>query len=143
MCLSFFPTSFTRLGRDFGKIEDAKETLQTLKRVQPDISIQWINGTLPFASPETLANVWSATNDQDKVLVELNQEGVNSISYAPGPYSQRAEQGVIRFVDGAIIALDPRKTNSRHFEMNALIDKVVAQWEPYVDPGIVRKVRGR
>jgi TolB-like protein/tetratricopeptide (TPR) repeat protein len=37
-----------------GKIEDAKETLQTLKRVQPDISIQWINETLPFASPETL-----------------------------------------------------------------------------------------
>ena len=48
---------------------------------------------------ETLAQVWSATNDQDKVLVERNQEGVNSIGYAPGPYSQHAEQGVIRFVE--------------------------------------------
>ena len=47
------------------------------------------------------------------------------------------------FVDGAIIALDPRKANSRHFEMNALIDKVIAQWEPYLDPGILRKNRGR
>ncbi len=47
------------------------------------------------------------------------------------------------FIDGAIIAMDARKTNSRHFEMNALIDKVVAQWEPYVDSGIVRKNRGR
>jgi hypothetical protein len=47
------------------------------------------------------------------------------------------------FVDGAIIALDPRKANARHFEMNALIDKTVALWEPYVDPGILRKNRGR
>jgi len=46
-------------------------------------------------------------------------------------------------IDAAIIAMDPRKANSRHFEMNALIDKVVAQWEPYVDPSIVRKNRGR
>jgi hypothetical protein len=47
------------------------------------------------------------------------------------------------FIDGAIIAMDSRKTNSRHFEMNALIEKVVAQWEPYVDPGSVRRNRGR
>ena len=47
------------------------------------------------------------------------------------------------FLDGAIIAMDPRKANSRHFEMNALVDKVAAQWEPYVDPSIVRKTRGR
>jgi len=47
------------------------------------------------------------------------------------------------FIDGAIIAMDPRKTNSRHFEMNALIDKVVEQWEPYVDASAVRKNRGR
>ena len=48
---------------------------------------------------KTLVHVWSATNDQDKALVERNQEGVNSIGYLPGPYSQHAEQGVIRFVD--------------------------------------------
>ena len=49
--------------------------------------------------PEALVSVWSATNDQDKVLVERNQEGVNSVGYTPGPYSQQAEQGVIRFVE--------------------------------------------
>ena len=49
--------------------------------------------------PEALVSVWSATNDQDKVLVERNQEGVNSVGYTPGPYSQHAEQGVIRFVE--------------------------------------------
>jgi len=48
---------------------------------------------------EALVRVWSTTNDQDKVLVERNQEGVNSIGYTPGPYSQHAEQGVIRFVE--------------------------------------------
>ena len=48
---------------------------------------------------ETLVRVWSTTNDQDKVLVERNQEGVNSVGYTPGPYSQHAEQGVIRFVE--------------------------------------------
>jgi adenylate cyclase len=37
-----------------GKIEEAKETLQSLKRLQPDISIQWIRETLPFANPEAL-----------------------------------------------------------------------------------------
>jgi len=48
---------------------------------------------------EALARVWSTTNDEDKVLVERNQEGVNSIGFAPGPYSQQAERGVIRFVE--------------------------------------------
>ena len=48
---------------------------------------------------QSLVEVWSATNDQDKELVERNQEGVNSAGYVPGPYSQRAEQGVIRFVE--------------------------------------------
>ena len=70
----------------------------------------------------------------------------------PGSPSERIESAwaatqrslaALGFIDGAIIAMDPRKTNSRHFEMNALIDKVVAQWEPYVDPNIVRKNRGR
>ena len=48
---------------------------------------------------KSLTQVWDATNDQDKVLVERNQEGVNSAGYVPGPYSRHAEQGVIRFVE--------------------------------------------
>ena len=47
------------------------------------------------------------------------------------------------WVDSAIIGLDPRKANARHFEMNALIDTLVAQWEPYVDLSQLRKNRGR
>ena len=47
------------------------------------------------------------------------------------------------WLDSAIVSLDPRKANARHFEMNALIDTLVAQWEPYVDPSLLRKNRGR
>ena len=47
------------------------------------------------------------------------------------------------WLDSAIVSLDPRKANARHFEMNALIDTLVAQWEPYVDPSLLRKSRGR
>ncbi len=48
---------------------------------------------------ERLTHVWNATNDQDKMLAERNQQGINSIGYEPGPYSQTFEFGVINFVD--------------------------------------------
>jgi len=46
-----------------------------------------------------LIKVWDETNKQDGVLVERNQEGVNSTGYRSGPYSQEAELGVIAFVE--------------------------------------------
>ncbi len=46
-----------------------------------------------------LTEVWNATNDQDKALVERNQEGVRSVGYRPGPYSPTLEAGVNKFVD--------------------------------------------
>src|SRR5579875_3252270 len=46
-----------------------------------------------------LVRIWDETNSQDRILVERNQEGVNSIAYQPGPYSQESESGVIRFVE--------------------------------------------
>jgi Rieske 2Fe-2S family protein len=48
---------------------------------------------------QNLIKVWSVTNEQDRDLVERNQEGVNSIGYRPGPYSQRSERSVIKFTD--------------------------------------------
>ena len=48
---------------------------------------------------ENLIKVWAVTNEQDRDLVERNQEGVNSIGYRPGPYSQRSERSVIKFSD--------------------------------------------
>jgi len=46
-----------------------------------------------------LTEVWEATNDEDRRVVEENQAGINSPAYEPGPYSVRQESGVIQFVD--------------------------------------------
>lgn len=48
---------------------------------------------------ETLTEVWVATNDQDRRIVEENQRGVCSPAFEPGPYNARHESGVIQFVD--------------------------------------------
>jgi Rieske 2Fe-2S family protein len=48
---------------------------------------------------ERLIEVWTATNEQDRALAENNQQGVKSIAYTPGPYSQVTEQLVLRLID--------------------------------------------
>lgn len=48
---------------------------------------------------DRLAELWTVTNIQDRDLVELNQRGVNSRGYTPGPYSPDREAYVLRFVD--------------------------------------------
>jgi glycine betaine catabolism A len=49
--------------------------------------------------PKELSQLWDMTNLQDRDLVELNQRGVNSAGYRPGPYSSEAEVLVLRLVD--------------------------------------------
>jgi glycine betaine catabolism A len=44
-----------------------------------------------------LIKLWDATNLEDRDLCELNQRGVNSPAYTPGPYSEIAESLVERF----------------------------------------------
>lgn len=48
---------------------------------------------------QNLIRVWSTTNAEDAALVRRNQLGVNSVGYAPGPYSPALEAGVIKFVE--------------------------------------------
>nr|WP_232924714.1 aromatic ring-hydroxylating dioxygenase subunit alpha [Pseudomonas cichorii] len=48
---------------------------------------------------DRLTKVWLATNDQDRMLVEGAQVGVNSPAYEPGPFSSVAENGVCQFDD--------------------------------------------
>lgn len=47
----------------------------------------------------TLTHVWNATNDQDRMLAENNQLGINTPGYRPGPYSAESEGGVMAFID--------------------------------------------
>lgn len=46
-----------------------------------------------------LTEVWIATNDEDRQVVEENQKGILSPAYEPGPYSPAQESGVIQFID--------------------------------------------
>ena len=46
-----------------------------------------------------LTEVWIATNDEDRTIVEGNQQGIDSPAYTPGPYSPAMEDGVEQFVD--------------------------------------------
>ncbi len=44
-----------------------------------------------------LIEPWTSTNLQDRALSENNQRGVNGRGYIPGPYSESAEDFLIRF----------------------------------------------
>lgn len=55
-----------------------------------------------------LTEVWLATNDEDRRVVEENQAGINSPAYEPGPYSQKQESGVIQFIDWYLATLSRR-----------------------------------
>ena len=57
-----------------------------------------------------LTEVWIATNDEDRQVVEQNQLGINSPAYRPGPYSGLQESGVIQFVDWYCDTLQSRLT---------------------------------
>jgi stachydrine N-demethylase len=46
-----------------------------------------------------LTEVWVATNDEDREVVENNQRGILSPAYEPGPYSATHEGGLIQFTD--------------------------------------------
>jgi glycine betaine catabolism A len=46
---------------------------------------------------DSLIELWTTTNLQDRELAENNQRGVNGLGYVPGPYSQDAEDLLIRF----------------------------------------------
>lgn len=46
-----------------------------------------------------LTEVWLATNDADRRIVEGNQNGIKSPAYEPGLYSSSHEDGVIQFID--------------------------------------------
>ena len=48
---------------------------------------------------KNLTTVWEHTNDEDRRVVEHNQQGICSPAYQPGPYSPKHEDGVIQFVN--------------------------------------------
>jgi Rieske 2Fe-2S family protein len=72
----------------------ATETEVTTTWLVPSDAVEGVDYDLT-----ELTEVWTATNDEDRQVVEENQAGILSPAYEPGPYSTVQEEGVIQFVD--------------------------------------------
>jgi Rieske 2Fe-2S family protein len=55
-----------------------------------------------------LTEVWVATNDQDRRIVEGNQNGILSPAFEPGPYSKVHEGGALQFIEWYTGLIGPR-----------------------------------
>lgn len=58
---------------------------------------------------ERLTWLWKVTSEEDKLIIEKNQAGVNSRFYEPGPYSQM-ESNPRRFTERVLRALVRNET---------------------------------
>ncbi|MCE7026815.1 aromatic ring-hydroxylating oxygenase subunit alpha [Jiella avicenniae] len=70
------------------------ETLVTCKWLVHQDAVEGVDYDV-----ERLTALWNVTNLQDRDLVEMNQRGVHSLGYTPGPYCEEGESYVQRFVD--------------------------------------------
>ncbi len=108
MLLYHYPTTWNHLLRDHALSFQVtpigpQETRVTTKWLVHKDAVEGVDYDL-----STLTEVWNATNDQDRLLVEQNQLGVNCPAYEPGPYSPIHENGVSQFVDWYCAALSHR-----------------------------------
>ncbi len=71
-----------------------KQTLVTTNWLVNAEAVEGVDYSL-----DELTEVWLATNDQDRRIVEENQRGVASPAFEPGPYNAVHEGGVIQFLD--------------------------------------------
>ena len=72
----------------------ARETVVTSKWLVHKDAVEGVDYRL-----DELVGLWTATNRQDRDLVENNQRGVDGAGYRPGPYSEEAEALCARFTD--------------------------------------------
>ena len=57
---------------------------------------------------DRLSEVWLATNNADRRIIQNNAAGILSPAYKPGPYSVEQESGVIQFVDWYVSTMEKR-----------------------------------
>ncbi|HEY9536841.1 MAG TPA: aromatic ring-hydroxylating dioxygenase subunit alpha [Kiloniellaceae bacterium] len=99
MLLFHYPSTWNHLLRDHATSFQVtplspQETQVTTKWLVHKDAVEGVDYDL-----KTLTEVWNATNDQDRRLVEQNQLGINSPAYEPGPYAPEHENGTGQFVD--------------------------------------------
>ena len=81
-----------------------------------DVTLSWlVDGTAAESEVdvERMVWMWDVTTLQDKVIVERNAEGVRSLSYTPGPYSETLEQGPAQFIKTYLQELTTTGTDVR------------------------------
>lgn len=105
MLLFHYPTTWNHLLRDHATSFcvtplGPEETLVTTKWLVHKDAVEGVDYDV-----QTLTEVWQATNEEDRRLVEQNQLGVGSLGYTPGPYAPAQESGVAQFVDWYCAAL--------------------------------------
>lgn len=132
------------MGKAYADLAEPLQQLEKLDRQSKSVE--------PKDEATRLEEKWQVAVPLERHRAMLLQQ-ISSLSPPPpGSPPDRIESvwvstqrllAALGWMDSAIAGLDPRKANSRHFEMNALIDTLVVQWEPYVDPGLLRKSRGR
>ncbi|WP_237476401.1 aromatic ring-hydroxylating oxygenase subunit alpha [Lichenibacterium dinghuense] len=93
------PHSFAHAVGDFAFLFSAmptgpRETVVTSKWLVHRDAVEGVDYDLG-----TLTALWTATNLQDRDLVENNQRGVDGAGYRPGPYSPEGEALCARFTD--------------------------------------------
>ena len=62
--------------------------------------------------PARLMPFWQLTSEQDWVICERQQRGINSSAYVPGPYSKYKEYNVDSFVRWYLQSLSPSHTHA-------------------------------
>jgi len=85
-----------------------KQTVVTTKWLVNADAVEGVDYNL-----QELTEVWNATNDQDRRIVEENQIGVSSPAFEPGPYNLVHEDGVVQFVDWYAQAMERALTEPR------------------------------
>lgn len=93
------PNSFNHLVSDYGFLFQVfpagpLQTTVTGKWIVHKDAVEGVDYELP-----RLLEVWTATNEEDRALVENNHRGVISSAYVPGPYCQASEQLTMKFDD--------------------------------------------
>ena len=99
MLLFHYPSSWNHLLRDHA----VTFRVTPLGPQETQLTTQWLVHKDAIEGVDydlkTLTEVWDATNDEDRRLVEEAQRGINSPAYEPGPYAGAQENGVTQFVE--------------------------------------------
>jgi Rieske 2Fe-2S family protein len=70
-----------------------------------DVTITWFVNPEGECDPDSVTWMWDVTTRQDKQIVELNAEGVESSAYRPGPYTP-LEQQTAKFVRAYLASME-------------------------------------